>query len=338
MQTDDLAFVARSLVAKGKGLLAADESLPTIEKRFAALGIPSNEETRRAYRDMLLSTPGIEEFISGVILFDETLHQKAGNGISFVQTLVKKGIIPGIKVDMGTVPLPGFPGEKITTGLDGLEKRLNEYRTLGARFTKWRAVLTIGPDIPTYAAMTANATLLAIYAAHAQEAGLVPIVEPEVLMDGDHGIERCEQVTREMLDILFGALGTYRIFLEGMLLKPNMVLAGKQSTQKAEVKEAAEATIRTLRRTVPSAVPGIVFLSGGQSPESATEHLNAMNKMGPHPWEISFSFARALQDYAMKEWAGSASNRAAAQRAFYIRARYTSEARNGFYGGEAMPR
>ncbi|MGE5174335.1 MAG: class I fructose-bisphosphate aldolase [Betaproteobacteria bacterium] len=331
MTSMELEATARSLVAKGKGLLAADESFPTIEKRFAALGIPSTEETRRAYRETLFTTLGIEEFISGVIMFDETIRQKSNDGRPFVDVLSRKGIIPGIKVDKGTVAMPGFPGEKITAGLDGLRERLKEYRDLGARFAKWRAVITIGSGIPSQGNIAANAHGLALYAALSQEAGLVPVVEPEVLMDGDHDIRRCEEATEAALAAVFSALREYRVALEGMLLKPNMVLSGKQSPKQASVDEVAESTIRCLKRAVPAAVPGIVFLSGGQSPEQATEHLNAMNKMGHHPWEISFSFARALQDPVLKTWKGTPANVGAAQRQFHHRAMCNSAARYGRY-------
>ena len=331
MKSSELESTARALVAKGKGLLAADESLPTIQKRFTALGIESTEETRRAYRNMLFKTAGIEEFISGVILFDETIHQKSGDGLLFPDLLTQKGIIPGIKVDKGTINLPGFAGEKMTAGLDGLGERLNEYRELGARFTKWRAVIAIGPGIPTRSCINANARALALYAALSQAAGLVPIVEPEVLMDGNHDIEQCEEATRAALINVFEELREYRVSLEGMLLKPNMVLPGKQSPNQVSITRVAETTLRILRQTVPVAVPGIVFLSGGQSAEQATLHLNAMNTMGPHPWEISFSFARALQDPAMKAWRGSAGNVAAAQKLFYNRAKCNNAARYGKY-------
>lgn len=331
MKSTELESTAASLVAKGKGLLAADESLPTIKKRFSALAIDSTEETRRTYRDILFNTKGLEGFISGVILFDETIRQKSGDGSLFPDLLKRKGIIPGIKVDKGTINMPAFPGEKITLGLDGLSERLNDYQERGARFTKWRAVITLGPGIPTRSCIKANARTLALYAALSQESGLVPIVEPEVLMEGDHNIERCEEATHAVLTSVFEELHEYRVVLEGMLLKPSMVLSGKQSPKKAGASEVAEATIRTLRRTVPAAVPGITFLSGGQSPELATRHLNAMNMMGPHPWEISFSFARALQDPAMRAWKGSASNVAVAQKFFILRAKCNSAARYGNY-------
>jgi fructose-bisphosphate aldolase class I len=334
MKPIELEATARALVAKGKGILAADESHPTIQKRFTAIGVESSEENRRAYRDLLFSTQGAEEFISGVILFDETIRQKASDGALFVDVLKRKGIIPGIKVDKGTIGMPGFPNEKITMGLDGLSERLNEYRALGARFAKWRAVIAIGPGIPTKACINANAHALALYAALSQEAGLVPIVEPEVLMDGDHDIERCEEVTDAALMSVFAELREYRVSLEGMLLKPNMVLAGKQSPKQASIAQVAETTVRCLLRTVPAAVPGIVFLSGGQSAELATQHLNAMNALGTHPWQISFSYGRALQDPALKAWKGSASNVAAAQKQFHHRAKCNGAARFGKYSDQ----
>ena len=331
MITKELESTARSLVAKGKGILAADESHPTIQKRFAALNIESTEENRRAYRETLFTAPGIEEFISGIILFDETIRQKAADGRAFAEVLKSRGIIPGIKVDKGTIAMPGFPDEKITAGLDGLRERLKEYRDLGARFAKWRAVITIGPGIPTRSNINANAHALAHYAALSQEAGLVPIVEPEVLMDGDHDIERCEEATLAALIGVFHELREYNVALEGMLLKPNMVLAGKKSLKQAGVGQVADATLRTLRYAVPAAVPGMVFLSGGQSPEQATEHLNAMNVLGVQPWEISFSFGRALQEPALKAWRGSPANVAAAQMLFHHRAKCNGAARLGKY-------
>jgi fructose-bisphosphate aldolase class I len=327
----ELEATARSLVAKGKGILAADESQPTIQKRFASLNIEVTEENRRAYRETLFTTPGIEEFISGVILFDETIRQKAADGRSFVDVLKSRGIIPGIKVDKGTIAMPGFPDEKITAGLDGLRERLKEYRGLGARFAKWRAVITIGPGMPTRSNINANAHALAHYAALSQEAGLVPIVEPEVLMDGDNDIERCEEATLATLVGVFHELREYNVAFEGMLLKPNMVIAGKKSLKQAGVGQVAEATLRTLRRAVPAAVPGMVFLSGGQSPELATEHLNAMNTLGAQPWEISFSFGRALQEPTLKAWKGSPANVAAAQALFHHRAKCNGAARYGRY-------
>ncbi|MBI3000577.1 MAG: fructose-bisphosphate aldolase class I, partial [Deltaproteobacteria bacterium] len=276
-------------------------------------------------------TQGVEEFISGVILFDETVRQKAKEGRSFPEVLSQKGIIPGIKVDKGTIDLPGFPGEKVTEGLDGLRNRLSEYRDLGARFAKWRAVIAIGEGIPTRGCIEANAHALARYAALCQEAGLVPIVEPEVLIDGNHTIERCEEAEEATLKCVFSELLEHRVAFEGMLLKPSMVLSGKECPKQASVEEVARATMRCLRRVVPAAVPGIVFLSGGQSAERATEHLNAMNAMGGHPWEVSFSYARALQDPALKAWKGEATNVPAAQKIFYHRAKCNSAARYGKY-------
>ncbi len=334
MKSNTLETVARTLVAKGKGILAADESFPTIAKRFASLGIPSTEQTRREYRDILLTTPGIGDSISGVILFDETIRQTAADGRRFVDVLKEAGIVPGIKVDKGTVNMPGSDLEKMTQGLDGLRERLAEYRNRGAGFTKWRAVITIGPGAPSRRNLALNAHGLALFAALSQEAGLTPIVEPEVLMDGDHNISRCEEATGAALAAVFSALREYGVSLEGMLLKPNMVLPGKKSLSPAGIEEAAETTLRCLRRVVPAAVPGIVFLSGGQSPEEATEHLNAMNRTMPQPWELSFSFARALQDPVLKTWNGSDRNRAAAQREFIHRAKCNSAARYGSYSEE----
>jgi fructose-bisphosphate aldolase class I len=331
MARGELESVARVLVPKGKGILAADESSGTIKRRFESIKLESTEENRRAYREMLFTTQGIEEFISGVILFDETVRQKAKDGRSFPEVLSQKGIIPGIKVDKGTIDMPGFPNEKVTEGLDGLRGRLNEYRELGARFAKWRAVITIGPGIPTMTCIHANAHALARYGALCQEAGLVPIVEPEVLIDGDHTIERCEEVEEETLKCVFSELLEHRVAFEGMLLKPSMVLSGKECPKQASVEEVATATMRCLRRVVPAAVPGIVFLSGGQSAERATEHLNAMNAMGSHPWEVSFSYARALQDPALKAWKGEAANVSVAQKVFHHRAKCNGAARYGKY-------
>jgi fructose-bisphosphate aldolase, class I len=331
MSKQELEKVARALVAKGKGILAADESMGTIKRRFDSIKIESNENTRRGYREMLFTTKGIEEAISGVILFDETLRTKASDGTPFAQLLSKKGIIPGIKVDKGTVDLPEFPGEVVTEGLDGLRGRVKEYSELGARFAKWRAVINIGEGIPTRTCLQANAHALARYAALCQEGGLVPIVEPEVLLDGSHTIERSQEVTEQTLKITFSELFEQRVYLEGMILKPSMVVPGKDNPKQASVEEVAERTIRCLKRTVPAAVPGIAFLSGGQSAEKATEHLNAMNKMGPLPWEVSFSYARALQDPALKAWKGEAANVATAQQIFYHRAKCNSAARSGNY-------
>ncbi len=308
MSTSELESVARAMVAKGKGILAADESSGTIEKRFKAIDVVSTETNRRAYRELLFTTPGLGEYISGVILFDETIRQKASDGRPLPAVLAQQGILPGIKVDKGAKPLAAFPGEKVTEGLDGLRERFVEYQGLGARFAKWRAVITIGPAIPTAWCLEANAHALGRYAALAQEAGLVPIVEPEVLMDGDHTIERCEEVTAAALQEVYAALAAQRVLLEGTLLKPNMVLSGTLCPQQAGVEQVAEATLRCLRRHVPAAVPGVVFLSGGQSPERATEHLNAMNARGSQPWEVSFSYGRALQEPALAAWRGQPGN------------------------------
>jgi fructose-bisphosphate aldolase class I len=334
MANHDLGSIARALAARGKGILAADESFGTIEKRFQTIDLPTTEENRRAYRDMLFTTPGFSDFISGVILFDETLRQKSANGTPFSELLRNAGSVPGIKVDAGAKQLAHHPNEKITEGLDGLRERLAEYVQLGAQFTKWRAVITIGDGIPTRACIQANAEALARYAALAQEAGLVPIVEPEVLMDGDHTIERCEEVTELTLNLVFDRLFAHRVTFEHMLLKPNMVIAGKKAPRRADVHEVAQATVRTLRRTVPPAVPGIVFLSGGQTPEEATAHLNAMNQLGDHPWELSYSYGRALQDEALKAWKGQKANVAAAQKAFTKRGRCCSAARYGKYSAD----
>jgi fructose-bisphosphate aldolase class I len=321
MAQTTLESTARALLAQGKGILAADESFPTIGKRFKALDIPSTEENRRAYREMLFTTPGLGEFISGVILFDETLRQRVAGGVPVPELLAQQGIIPGIKVDKGAVPLPNFPGEKFTQGLDGLRERLGEYHDLGARFTKWRAVIAIGERLPTETCIEANAHALALFAALSQEAGLVPIVEPEVLMDGDHTLGRCEEATGATLERVFDALFDQRVTLEGMLLKTGMVLSGKDCPQQASLAEVAEATIRCLRRVVPAAVPGIVFLSGGQSDVAATERLNAISAVGDAPWRLTFSYGRALQDAALKTWRGSAANAARAQAALFHRAK-----------------
>jgi len=334
MSTHELEATARALLPAGKGILAADESAGTITRRFDSIRLASTEETRRAYRELLFTTPGIEQFISGVILFDETIHQKAQDGTPFSEVLARRGILPGIKVDKGAVDLAGFPGEKVTDGLDGLRDRLAQYRALGARFAKWRAVITIGEGIPTRPCIEANAHALARYAALCQEAGLVPIVEPEVLMDGDHPITRCEEATEATLRRVFDQLQEHRVRLEGMLLKPNMILAGKQCPKQAAVAEVAETTVRCLRRVVPAAVCGVAFLSGGQSPERATEHLNAMNALGLHPWALSFSYARALQEPTLKAWKGEKSNIPAAQRIFVHRARCNSAARFGKYSAQ----
>jgi fructose-bisphosphate aldolase, class I len=331
MSKQELESVAQAMVAKGKGILAADESMGTIKRRFDSIKIESDENNRRAYREMLFTTKGVEEAISGVILFDETMRTAASDGTPFAQVLSKKGIIPGIKVDKGPVDIPGFPGEVVTEGLDGLRGRLKEYKELGAKFAKWRAVISIGDGIPTYTCLQANADALARYAGLCQEAGIVPIVEPEVLLDGNHTVERAEEATEHTLKATFTALYLHRVHLEGMILKPSMVVSGKDNPRQAGVEEVAERTLRCLKRSVPSAVPGIAFLSGGQSAVSATEHLNAMNQTGPHPWQVSFSYARALQDPALKAWKGEPGNVAAAQKIFYHRAKMNSAARSGSY-------
>jgi fructose-bisphosphate aldolase, class I len=334
MNPTELARVANGMVAKGKGLLAADESSGTIKKRFDVIKLDSTEEHRRAYREMLFTAPGAAESVSGVILFDETIRQKTRDGTPFPQYLAKQGMIPGIKVDLGAKPLAGFPGETVTEGLDGLRERLVEYRNLGARFAKWRAVIDIAAGIPTSFAIAANAHALARYAALCQENDIVPIVEPEVLMDGAHTIERCAQVTEEVLATVFGALFEHRICLEGMVLKPNMVISGKKAAHRAPPQTVAEETLRVLKRHVPPAVPGIAFLSGGQSPAEATLHLSLMNRMGPLPWSLTFSYGRALQDTALKAWAGSASNFGAGQKEFARRARFNGLAATGRYTPE----
>lgn len=328
---DALAHIAQKLVAPGKGILAADESTGTIEKRLSGINVASTAENRRAYRELLFTTEQLEEAISGVILFDETMHQATAAGRPFPQLLTDKGILPGIKVDEGKIDLPGFAGEKVTEGLDGLGKRLAHYRELGAQFAKWRAVYTIGPHLPTRTGIHVNAHALARYAALCQAAGLVPIVEPEVLMHGDHDIQRCEVVTGAMLHAVFSELLAQGVLYEGMLLKPNMVLPGADSTQSVSADEVAAATLRCFRRVVPAAVPGIVFLSGGQSPEEATERLNAMNRRGPHPWALSFSYGRALQQPVLAGWQGQPANVTKAQRLLYHRAMVNRAAREGKY-------
>jgi fructose-bisphosphate aldolase class I len=331
MNRDEIETVARVMAAKGKGILAADESTGTIGKRFAAIGLASSGEARRSYREMLFTAPGVAEYISGVILYDETLRQKTRAGVPFAAWLAQQGIVPGIKVDTGAKPLAGFPGETITEGLDGLRERLAEYYGLGARFAKWRAVIDIADGIPTRFAIEANAHALARYAALCQEANIVPIVEPEVLMDGAHSLERCEAVTGEVLTRVFTELHSHRVHLEGMILKPNMVISGKKNAQRAAPEQVAEATIRTLKRHVPSAVPGIAFLSGGQTPAEATEHLNLMSASGGLPWELTFSYGRALQDEALRAWGGQPDKVSAGQQAFLRRAKLTALARSGQY-------
>ena len=327
----DLHATARALVAPSKGILAADESLPTIEKRFAALGIDNTEENRRAYRQLLFTAPKLGDAVSGVILFDETIRQNADDGRPFPEVLQQEGVIAGIKVDKGAKPLACAPGETVTEGLDGLRERLQEYVRLGARFAKWRAVIDIGDLIPTRHGIAVNAHALARYAGLCQEVGLVPIVEPEVLMDGAHTIERCYEVTGTTLHMVFDELHAQRIDLEGCLLKPNMVIAGKKSSTQAGVEQVAELTVKLLRTVVPAAVPGIVFLSGGQSPEAATAHLNAMNAIGPHPWALSFSYGRALQEPALRAWGGKPEQIEAAQEAFRLRAECNAAATRGAY-------
>jgi len=334
MNLDGLNKVARAMVAPGKGILAADESHPTIKKRFDTIGVENTEQNRRAYREMLFTAPGIEESVGGVILFDETLRQQTVAGVPFSQLLAGRGIVPGIKVDAGAKPLAGFPGETVTEGLDGLRKRLEEYRKLGAGFAKWRAVIAIGEGIPSAFCLAANAHALARYAALCQEADIVPIVEPEVLMDGDHDIDRCEAVTGAALLEVFDALARHRVALEGIILKPNMVVAGQDCPQRAGVEQVAEATVRCLRRYVPSAVPGIAFLSGGQTEEEATAHLNAMNALGPQPWELSFSYGRALQASALQAWRGDGARLEAGAKAFAHRAHMNHLARKGEYRPE----
>jgi len=331
MKTENLESIAKKLVAPGKGILAADESSGTIEKRLKSINVPSTEENRRAYRDVLFTTKGAGDFISGVILFDETIRQKSRDGRTFVETLEQQGIIPGIKVDKGAKAMANFPGEKITEGLDGLRERLKEYRQLGARFAKWRAVIAIGDEIPTRTCIDSNAEALARYATLCQEGDLVPIVEPEVLMDGTHTIERHFEVTQQTLEAVFHCLYEHRVMLEGMLLKPNMVLSGKECPKQASVEEVAEATVRCMKHVVPAAVPGLVFLSGGQTDQQATEHLNAMNQFPDLPWQLSFSYGRALQAPVLKAWKGESANVSAAQQAFHHRAMCNSKARFGKY-------
>lgn len=329
--TSQMQSTIAALVASGKGILAADESIPTIEKRFKALDIVSTEETRRAYREMLFTTPGLGECISGAILFDETIRQQTTDGIPMPEALAKLGVIPGIKVDKGTAPLAAFAGEKITEGLDGLRNRLIEYRERGACFTKWRAVITIGEHIPTLTCIDVNARALALFAALSQEAGLAPIVEPEILMNGSHTIARCEEVASATLNSMFVALFEHRVVLEQMLVKTGMILPGAECPQQADVAVVAETTLRCLRRAVPAAVPAIVFLSGGQRADDATQRLNAICRAGDAPWKLSFSFGRALQAPALTIWKGLSSNIPAAQEALHHRAQCNSAALQGKY-------
>jgi fructose-bisphosphate aldolase, class I len=332
MTHQDLESVALTLVAEGKGILAADETIPTLTKRFDTLGIKSTEQSRRTYREMLFTAPGAAQFISGVIMYDETIRQKSSGGTPLAEALTGQGILPGIKVDTGAKPLAGSPGETVTEGLDGLRDRLTQYRSMGARFAKWRAVIHVSDTLPSAACVGANAHALARYAGLCQEQELVPIVEPEVLMDGSHSIERREEITGFILHAVFHALFEQDVALEAMLLKPNMVLPGKECTRGATVEEVATATLRCLRRHVPPAVPGIAFLSGGQNARLATEHLNAINRLpGPKPWKISFSYGRALQDPALEAWHGRDENLAAGQQALYRRARSNGAASLGTY-------
>ena len=331
MNLSELNKVAEAMVAPGRGILAADESTGTIKKRFDALGVESTADTRRDYREMLFRTKeAMSKYISGVILYDETIRQNAKDGTPLVKLIAQAGSLPGIKVDKGTKPLPECPGEVVTEGLDGLRERLAEYRTLGAKFAKWRAVIDIGDHgMPSYTCVAANAHALARYAALCQDEGIVPIVEPEVLMDGGHTIDRCVEVTTWVLKETFQALFFNRVALEGMVLKPNMAVPGKKSGQRASVDEVADKTLRVLKACVPAAVPGIAFLSGGQSDEEATAHLDAMNRMGPLPWHVTFSYGRALQAAPQKAWSGKSENVAAAQRAFGHRAMMNGLAAQG---------
>lgn len=327
----ELESTISKLAAKGKGILAADESVPTVSKRFAALGIESTEETRRTYRDLLITAPGANEYIAGVILFEETLNQKALDGTPFAEKLKQLGILAGIKVDKGLITLANTADEQTTQGLDGLAERLVEYKNKGACFAKWRAVYNISANTPSTLAIQTNAEGLARYAAICQANGIVPIVEPEILIDGEHTLARCADVTEPVLHELFNALNRHKVKLEYIVLKPSMVISGKKCSTKATVEQVAKTTVSILRRTVPAAVPTINFLSGGQSPEEATAHLNAMNALGNLPWNVSYSYARALQEYAMKIWHGESKNIAAAQKAFVERAKLNSLAAVGKY-------
>jgi len=324
-----MSETARAMVAPGKGLLAADESAGTAKKRFDSVKVESTEESRRAYREMLFTTPKLSDFVSGVILFDETLRQSTKDGVNFAKYLEKNGIVPGIKVDAGAHDMALHPGEKVTEGLDKLAERMKEYFGMGARFAKWRAVITIGDGIPTQACLDANAHALARYSAICQEASIVPIVEPEVLLDGAHGVETSEEVHERTLETLFHELATQGVSLEHVILKASMVVSGNKNAKQAPVAEVAERTLRVLKRTVPAALPGVVFLSGGQTDENATAHLDAMNRMGGAPWPLTFSYSRALQHVALDAWRGNAANIPAAQKAFAHRARMNSLAARG---------
>ena len=322
MSIDQLPEIALAMVARGKGIIAIDESNATIKKRFDSVGVECTEENRRAYREMLLTTPGLGDYISGAILFDETLRQKTKDGKPFTQVMMENGILPGIKVDKGTVPLAGFPGEVVTEGLDGLRDRLKEYAALGAKFAKWRAVINIGEDMPSKTCIDANMHALARYAALCQEAGIVPMVEPEIIMDGDHDIDTCYDVTEATLRELFQQLFEQNVLIEGVILKASMVLSGKDCEEQADVEEVAAQTVHCLKATVPANLPGIVFLSGGQSDELATEHLNEMNTFENNPWPLSFSYGRAMQSAALKIWAKDIVNNVAeAQKTVYARAK-----------------
>jgi len=334
MDKPTLEKIAKSLVQPGKGVLAADESLRSTERRFGKFNIPHTPENRQAYRDMMFTVPGMEDFIDGVILFDESIRQTTLDGKPFAEYLTAKGIVPGIKVDGGFIDMAGFPGEKITEGLDGLGKRLADYYQMGARFTKWRAVITIGDGMPSEACLHANAFLLARYASISQQNGMVPFVEPDVLLDGSHSIERCQEVTSRMLEMTIAELFRQQVHLEGMLLKPNMVLPGKDCADQANLDKVADLTAQTLRRHVPAAVPGIVFLSGGQGALPSTERLNAIVQRGPFPWQVSFSYLRALADPAFEIWRGLLENKDKAQKEFYRRARLVAAARQGKYSAE----
>jgi fructose-bisphosphate aldolase class I len=331
MNHSELEATAKAMVTRGKGILAADESGGTIKKRFDGIKLESTEENRRTYREMLFTAPGAADYISGVIFYDETLRQKTKSGVLFADYLKRLGIVPGIKVDAGSKSLAGAPGEQVTEGLDGLRERLKEYYTLGARFAKWRAVIDIAEGIPTAYCIHANAHALARYATLCQEANIVPIVEPEVLMDGSHTIERCEEVTDAVLAEVFAQLNLHRVYLEGMVLKPNMVISGSKCPKRAGAEQVAQATVRCLKRHVPSAVPGIAFLSGGQGPEEATEHLNLMNAMGGFPWALTFSYGRALQAPALEAWKGLEPQFSAGQKALAKRAKLNGLAASGRY-------
>ena len=322
MSIDQLPEIALAMMAHGKGIIAIDESNATIKKRFDSVGVECTEENRRAYREMLLTTPGLGDYISGAILYDETLRQKTKDGKPFTQVMMENGILPGIKVDKGTVPLAGFPGEVVTEGLDGLRDRLKEYAALGAKFAKWRAVINIGEDMPSKTCIDANMHALARYAALCQEAGIVPMVEPEIIMDGDHDIDTCYDVTEATLRELFQQLFENNVLIEGVILKASMVLSGKDCEEQADVEEVAAQTVHCLKATVPANLPGIVFLSGGQSDELATEHLNEMNTFENNPWPLSFSYGRAMQSAALKIWAKDIVNNVAeAQKTVYARAK-----------------